>query len=64
MALAKKCDRCGVLYEPYNGVNGISFECISAYGDVDKTEKTIDLCPECMTKIRSIFNGIKFAERK
>ena len=52
MALAKKCDRCGKLYEEYNTkedckkINGI------ALLNIDCHEKyylhgPIDLCPDC-----------------
>ena len=53
MALAKKCDRCGKLYEHYpNGKN-------SPYNAIKRVRKaengaitsegvSIDLCPECM----------------
>lgn len=53
MAEAKKCDRCGNLYELYDGVlfkdsrkyhavKFASFNCSSAW---------LDLCPDCMKKL-------------
>lgn len=40
MSLAKKCDRCGKLYEPYStGENSIR---------LIRNYKILDLCPECM----------------
>lgn len=52
MAAARKCDRCGKLYEPYNlrndsnHINGLIFV------NVDEQRKyynhgVIDLCPDC-----------------
>lgn len=54
MSLAKKCDLCGVLYEHYSGRNGISLEKINSVRVVVSTEKTFDLCPDCMTAIAKI----------
>ena len=52
MAAAKKCDRCGKLYNAYNirndakHINGIMTVNIDHYGRYyDHTAK--DLCPEC-----------------
>lgn len=54
--LAKKCDRCGELYENYNGkfekvpdrANTVSL--LSRYADEKsaKVVKVYDLCPRCM----------------
>ena len=52
MALAKKCDRCGKLYESYNttndskNINGIMTLNLD---DLRKyySHKPLDLCPEC-----------------
>ena len=52
MASAKKCDRCGKLYEPYNTkndakhVNGIMTVNIDSYGEY-YDHKPVDLCPKC-----------------
>ena len=53
MALAKKCDRCGKLYEHYpNGKksigNAIKRVRKSENGTIIFEEVSIDLCPECM----------------
>lgn len=54
--IAKKCDRCGKLYEQYNvksdskNINGLctmnidSKQCYCSHG-------TIDLCQDCSTKL-------------
>lgn len=60
MSLAKKCDCCGILYEYYTGINGISFEYLGRYGNIDKSEKTLDLCPKCMEKINNMFKAANF----
>ena len=52
MAAAKKCDRCGKLYELYNikndskNINGIMTVNIDHYGEY-YDHKPKDLCPEC-----------------
>ena len=61
MSVAKKCDRCGKLYEEYNvkndekKANGISFL------NIDSKEEAFghayhDLCPECMEELRTWFD--------
>ena len=58
MAMAKKCDICGKLYEIYNvdkdadNVNGLTYLNIDAKGDYYKN-KVIDCCPECMKSIKN-----------
>lgn len=62
MAAARKCDRCGKLYEPYNlkddskHINGIIFV------NVDEQRKyydhgIIDLCPDCSTEFINWFQN-------
>lgn len=52
MAFAKKCDRCGKLYEEYNikndskNINGIQTLNID-YKRKFYSHKPFDLCPEC-----------------
>ena len=55
MADAKKCDRCGVLYEIYNRIskpvepdtwNGMTLVRLDSYGN--KNVKYFELCPTCM----------------
>ena len=52
MAMAKKCDRCGKLYEGYQikdddeGTNGIA-EVGIGITDRYMVKKVYDLCPEC-----------------
>ena len=59
MVIAKKCDRCAVLYEPYtinmcsrrgpvNGMTLISRDFIGDYTD----NKVFDLCPRCMESLQ------------
>lgn len=52
MAIARKCDRCGELYEPYDHIecNDVPIDkVITSYlGDDLKVQaKTYDLCPNC-----------------
>lgn len=51
--LAKKCDRCGKLYDHYEifdniKINGVSMIFRSKFGNRESTSKDIDLCQECM----------------
>lgn len=53
MALAKKCDRCGKLYEYYPTGNKTQYNAVKRCmilrdGNLYTDEKSIDLCPECM----------------
>ena len=57
MSLAKKCDRCGNLYEPKNInvsgeiVNGLGLICRGARNDNVINQKLFDLCPECLVSL-------------
>lgn len=63
MADAKKCDRCGRLYEPYHCKDdalmprlgsGNSVNCIKFYNELQSHRiggQTVDLCPECMAAL-------------
>lgn len=58
MSIAKKCDRCGTLYEPYGGnrpieCNGFCTSYIGPTGDV-VNHKVIDLCPECIGEFQRL----------
>lgn len=57
MALAKKCDCCGKLYEAYNyectdQPNGLQFLNIRLNGENVYEHAFIDCCPYCMTSIQ------------
>lgn len=64
MAIAKKCDICGKLYELYNikndgnKTNGLMFLNLDAnrkyYG-----HESIDCCPECMNSIRNHVDALR-----
>ena len=61
MANARKCDRCGNLYEEYNtGNNNKKFNAIMPVNLDHKGQyyphKVLDLCPECMTKLTNWLN--------
>ena len=62
--IAKKCNRCGNLYERYNEeqnpkkVNGFRFLNIDKEQYVYQHEK-LDLCPECMIELYEWFENIK-----
>lgn len=63
MSIAKKCDRCGALYECYGkkslgDCNGFRPAFISPEGDVH-VSKTMDLCPECMAEFRMLTDSPK-----
>lgn len=59
MSLAKKCDICGRLYEPYCGANGISIEQIDRYGNVSTTCRTLDLRPTCKEKLENFIESLR-----
>ena len=62
--LARKCDRCGAFYEPYNGeelfqdgemANNVKFR--NFYNDRYYYMKTYDLCPKCMELMQRFINN-------
>lgn len=56
MALARKCDVCGVLYEEYKDSN----ERIGLCSGRDwMGHRCIDLCPDCFTSIRNHIKELK-----
>lgn len=63
MALAKKCDRCGVLYEHYSDFNSYMMTMINTdkHGHIGATSKRYDLCPECM---RSLTNFMEAPQKE
>lgn len=66
MSLAKKCDKCGKLYEHYEkteheeyvGYNAMAFVSVNRKCVKELATCPIDLCPECMSKL------IEFLEEK
>lgn len=69
MALAKKCDRCGNLYEyypigskvQYNGIRRIK---IRPDGNQSDQDSSLDLCPTCMSEFdRFMIDGGKFNDK-
>ena len=53
MAIAKKCDICGKLYEFDRRAeyHGFSYETMDIKGSI-MNSKTLDCCPECMDAIK------------
>ena len=68
MACAKKCDRCGKLYEEYNtekdskNTNGIRTLNID-YQSKCYSHKAVDLCPECMASFWIWMENVGKGER-
>lgn len=62
---AKKCDRCGKLFEHYDGIKEFkNTEKANALLLIDETliintgvRKSYDLCPECMKKLEDFLRG-------
>lgn len=63
MALAKKCDRCGNLYEHYPignmpGVCNAICKMRQGYsGSTECTGAIMDLCPDCMESFMKFMKG-------
>lgn len=62
MAVAKKCDRCGKFFEPYNyrddsskinGIMTLNLDSTNRYF----THGPYDLCPSCSTELMNWFNA-------
>ena len=75
MAVAKKCDRCGKLYEHYPKSNKSQSNAISVtlrkiqrddLGGIANTihDSVIDLCPECMDEFEKFMTKGKFSDEK
>lgn len=69
MAMAKKCDRCGKLYEHYpKGKlirnNAIRRLCKNEYGGIIFQDNTIDLCEKCMSEFDEFMTKGKFSDEK
>lgn len=58
MANAKKCDRCGMLYERYGGIainpQGCKYDGMVLVGR--ESTLALDLCYPCMTRLRAWLN--------
>lgn len=62
---AKKCDRCGKLFEHYDGIKEFkNTEKANALLLIDRdldnkywSRKSYDLCPECMKKLEDFLKG-------
>lgn len=64
MACAKKCDRCGKLYEQYNskndrknpnGIMVLNLDSQRRYS----AHNALDLCPDCMKGFQDWFGEVK-----
>lgn len=64
MGYAKKCDRCGKFYEPYNvendseNINGITTLNIDHKGCYF-SHNVIDLCPDCKNSFEAWYKAGK-----
>lgn len=64
MAIARKCDRCGKLYEhypknnklQYNAIRFIQRNAISRTADLGSI---MDLCPECMNEFEKFMSNFQ-----
>ena len=64
MACAKKCDRCGKLYEQYNSKNDRKNPNGIMVLNLDSqrryfTHNALDLCPDCMKGCQDWFREVK-----
>lgn len=63
MSSAKKCDRCGKLYEHYSGIElmdgGNCYNWLRLFTTHGSSYKTYDLCPTCMTQVIAFLNNHK-----
>lgn len=71
MAMAKKCDRCGKLYEHYPTGNKSQYNAIrrfqrNAVGETITCVKTLttDLCQECMSEFDEFMTKGKSSDEK
>lgn len=70
MALAKKCDRCGKLYEHYpigsipEGFNAVRRVRNRVNGNAECEESAIEMCPECMAAFEKFMEELKSEDEK
>ena len=71
MAMAKKCDRCGKLYEHYPNPTGnkLQYNAIreiqrNVIGNTINSSYIIDLCPECMSEFDKFMTKGKSSDEK
>ena len=63
MALARKCDRCGKLYEQYpsnnenNVWNGVALVRRTMNNGFCDSDRPMDLCPVCMITLEKYLNN-------
>lgn len=69
MALYKKCDRCGKLYDHYDtyigslAANAIKVVLLTNTDAYMSTAMDLDLCPECMSELIEFLNSKKGKEK-
>lgn len=69
MALAKRCDKCGNFFEPYEGsidgmkCNAVVTSCVAPDGDWH-TRKKYDLCGDCLDSFAKWFSGHSEKEKE
>lgn len=66
MALARKCDICGKLYEPYErcygnseGMNGLALVKLNERQGFDRITEVVDACPECLWSVLDHIHTLK-----
>lgn len=70
MAMASKCDRCNILFEPklaYNGYKNVYHDLVIRkvnYKTVFEYEKNIELCPKCYESLIAWVEDEKLKEQK
>lgn len=72
MALAKKCDKCGKMYEKYNedynsaekNINGFATICVSPNGNNYIVQEVYDLCEECRDSLKEWFHPKDLEDNK
>lgn len=67
MAIAKKCDICGALYELYNTKNSVDKTNGIMFVNIDEHSKYYshaaeDCCPSCMDSIKQHINTLRKGE--
>lgn len=59
MATAKECDACGSFFKLSTDpteANGITLAYFDIQGRVQNTIRKIELCPECLEKVKTVLN--------
>lgn len=74
MSIAKKCDICGKLYDPYSipinsddgdlDVNGLAIVHINEEGEYGAPDEACDCCEDCLRQILDLMDHLEYEGKR